>query len=387
MLRKKALTSAIPADAFDAEEDDENAELQAALKDLELLESGDPFSGEVEGSEELRSQISKEISEVSADRNTAATIKAATAKAKAKVKGKAKPNPSTDVVPEESFTPTETALRRATDYLRTIHQGAVLTEDELEEEALLLLVRNFSGDTVDGSVKKILDDTAHKKNFLIDIAGDLAKINNYDSESELDDSDTDDDFANDPGPEFLKPFPIHSETVEVPIPATPADGDLQAAATTATSGPAANTVQIRKLKESFKKYEASVVEFLHAAQDVQNRNQLGCENNGEISFLHRITDSGAHELFAVSWTDHINKMGRPVRIDTKNRVVYSPAVLFGKAVPAESFATCNVIINRAGASNKRFAGSLRDQLPDTVVRFLLTCKLLISINQEVRLCY
>ena len=375
----------------EGEEPEEVHEFEAALQDLERMECGDPFPGDVEASEELRHFMSEDIGEEAFDKQRAATIKANVIEPRSQTQ-----NPKLKKTRNAKYKPTETALEAAADYVRNLHGDSVLTESELEEEALLLLVRNFEIET-DTTVKNILDDDDRrsKKNYLLDVVGDMAALGSDSSDS---DSDSDGD-----GLEFE--IPTSDKLITVSTGATMAGGgddaeDQRFGSGSVASGSGAiagssgsSTVVpkqqvsmkeqklqklLAKLRERYQTYEASILDFLSSVADIKKRNQKPVGENGEISFLHRFVD-GQHELFAVSWANADLRQGRPTRIDSKQRVVYTPTAVFGQTIPVEDYSACDVLVTAAGASNRRYAGNLRDELPGSVVRFLLSCKMIVRL--------
>ena len=141
-------------------------------------------------------------------------------------------------------------------------------------------------------------------------------------------------------------------------------------------------------------WQGAAIKTLDAFVDCQARATLPLGHNNEIAVLMSLppdarrldhshtkdagSGSDAFDYFdciCVHWVDVNAREGRIVRLDANNRVIYSPPNLFGKKVPSIQFPSekfCD-LIPAAGAQNRRqkgTAGALRDSLPDPVIRLL-----------------
>lgn len=91
------------------------------------------------------------------------------------------------------------------------------------------------------------------------------------------------------------------------------------------------------------------------------------------------------EVHVVKWDDAGSLLGRSVRIDSRNRIVWSPPILFGKPVPAHVFSRdlYDILVPRVGARCVRQKDALRDTIPSPMVRFLAIVKAAaFAFNQE-----
>jgi len=236
--------------------------------------------------------------------------------------------------------------------------AVALTHEELEEEAILLLVKHFQEHGADSKADiEIHGAVGHAKDFEADDAEDFDLSGGSDQNDDGDsdrNSDSDGGAADDgdDGPEFG-----------------------------ANDGPAAPLKfpkYLRRWKEAF---DLSV----EALGERVKRNQHPPGHNDEISLVMSVgnvtndggdgaEDAEVPSFFFVKWTNPEICEGRYVRIDNSFRVVYAPGTMFGKKVPAEKFQTrrfaCSV--NACGAASRRIKGASgtgRDELPRELVRF------------------
>lgn len=137
--------------------------------------------------------------------------------------------------------------------------------------------------------------------------------------------------------------------------------------------------------------------------DRLERNKDTCGANDEVSLVMSLdalangddngTDIGDDvaarpKMFFAKWTNVPNFEGRIVRIDGDNRVVFSPATLFGKPAPSEPFRQPHFLnlVGNCGAASRKYRGHkgvLRDQLPSDVVRFARVTGTLIGRLSQV----
>ena len=256
---------------------------------------------------------------------------------------------------------------------------------------MLLLVKSFEhkrDDPQDQQVQDILESTRHKPP-LLDISNDLEALKDLELDTESSSSGSDDGLGD-----------VAVADADVVVSEEDANAAATEPAAVAVAVAAAHTSLPRltgKLAKAYSTWETSVLDTLKSIQDWYRRSQEPVGNNDEISFLHELVvgqnedgdDDGdevskesGHALFAVVWKDASKYIGRRVRIDGSNRVVYAPPRMFGKEVAETDFSMCDVLITHAGACNRRFAGTLRDSLPEPVVRFLRFCKLCVHhLNQ------
>ena len=252
-----------------------------------------------------------------------------------------------------------------------------MTEPEVEEEALLLLVRNYqqgSDNLGDKQVANILQSTSSSSKgarVILDVAPDLESLKQAENEEDEDSESGD-------------------EGQDVAAAARGSDALLREASASTDSAAALAAPPLTlspNLARGLSSWQESAQQALASIRDWHERSSHEVGYNDEISFLYVRNESAklaAHELFAVLWVDAAKLHGRRVRIDGQNRVVYAPAILFGKKVQPEQFQADNVLITHAGACSRRYAGTLRDTLPPLVVRFLRVAKLMMPyLNKDM----
>lgn len=271
-------------------------------------------------------------------------------------------------------------------HLRDTNQSAALTTEELEEEAVLLLVKHFQqtrsdGDLANGGGRGGVDvprsdsvvhaaigradaDAGGADADAAAAAEDLSAESGAEStDDEADESDEADDHADN----------IDEDDVET--------RDTAAAA----AGRPVQPVQPQYLKLWKQSFDLTVMCLCDRLS--RNKNSLGYHD--EVALLMYSESVGAPAesdqsdepseqpvFFFVKWTRPTELEGRYVRVEYDQpsasfRVVYAPASMFGQKVPTESFKdprfTC--FLNVCGAASRRLTGNSRDQLPQHVVRF------------------
>ncbi|CAE7824385.1 unnamed protein product [Symbiodinium sp. CCMP2456] len=146
---------------------------------------------------------------------------------------------------------------------------------------------------------------------------------------------------------------------------------------------------------AYEQWKKATTKTLESLVDRLSRCRLGIAHNDEVSFLVSLPaelqqgsileEADEHagggnslELVCVRWTDAGNRLGRSCRLDSQDRVVWAPATMFGVAVisehwPANRFSD---LIHATGAQSRKYRGSLRDGFPEPVKRFLAFARLL-----------
>ena len=260
----------------------------------------------------------------------------------------------------------------------TVGEPAGMTAAELEEEALLLLVRQQNAlrqeQPADDKPEASKRMRGHDQGKVVDYSDLLRQFEILPS-SDGDSDEDEDDQAGDA-----------EETEQAAV-----QQQRQA------HRPA-------MLQRALGTWERALSETLLSIRDAHNRCQQPIGE--EISILVRLPAEGepasdtdmdaqlrSYELVFVKWVNPAEREGRTTRVDNKNRVVWSPASLFGKVVPSEVFdlARFNYVVNTAGATSKRIRGGrgeLRDTLPPEVVRFVNFMKVAIMYANEdsVKVC-
>ena len=260
-------------------------------------------------------------------------------------------------------------IGQVVNHLRQTHgESVVLTHEELEEEAVLLLIGQFNQGA---SYDEVIDDLARKvvaEQSEFEAPGSIRNPQTYSQSSQASRTGNP---AGRVDEQILKPFVFE-------------DSDIGTSAASASSlgstdeGDEANdgTAQDR-LPRFVAKWHAEFRRTAEALAYRADRNELPLGHNDEISLLLSLQSSeecDGFQLFFVKWVDAATRTGRSVRIDKNFRVIYSPPVLFGKPVPAQSFPldVCDCLVNSCAASSRKqkgASGMLREQLPSEVIRF------------------
>ena len=146
---------------------------------------------------------------------------------------------------------------------------------------------------------------------------------------------------------------------------------------------------------AYEQWKKATTNTLESLVDRLRRCRLGIAHNDEVSFLvslpvefqqggiydeadERADGNSSFELICIRWTDARNRLGRSCRLDSQDRVVWAPGTMFGAAVksehwPANKFSD---LIHATGAQSRKYKGSLRDGFNETVKRFLAFTRLL-----------
>ena len=150
-----------------------------------------------------------------------------------------------------------------------------------------------------------------------------------------------------------------------------------------------------------RQWSAAMAQTWEAIKDARTRCLEDIGFNDELSLLARkprgVPAGGGKpeqpgELLFVKWVDVTETVGRLVRIDSDNRVVYCPASMFGRIVPTHVFMhdEHDYLVHAVGASSRKYKrqhGWLRDELPSAVVRFRAFAQVLMTYaNQELCAC-
>ncbi|CAE7562245.1 unnamed protein product [Symbiodinium sp. CCMP2592] len=279
-------------------------------------------------------------------------------------------------------------LDDAAELVRSMHtsssSGIALTQEEIEEEALLMLIRKQNEKSAASSARgqdDELDVLVHASTARRSTASGRRKSRCFE-----------DDEA------FLQQL--------LPEPATESDAGSEASAADSgvVSAGLADARESRANRKAVETWEASVSSTLQSFADRDQRLARGAGHNDEVSLLVTIpkdtrpapavafTESGegedddceAFEVICVKWTDPSRRLGRTVRLDAKNRVVYAPPHLFGAAVPVHEFplGRHEDLVHASGAQSRKYKGGMRDELPPEVQRLLLLTRMICSYANE-----
>ena len=368
--RKKATTAAAAAagsiegaPADDNEQGDDEA--GSARRDREALLAGDEFGEEVLSSDRWKSELDLDLDEENTSKkqfgelqtafgaNGKHTLPSARAIDQAIniLKGRTSDTSDTSAVPAVS--------------------GA--TRAELEEEALLLVLRFYGGHKNEALQAIVSNDKPAPGAIQPDLTAVPGKLGFFDSDCDCD-SDSGSGCSNDGGDE---------PDDEAGIAASPA-------------APARV-----KLPKQYQRWFTAMVSTLDALTDWATRREqpLGHQIAIVVSFsasaaqssdAHARSDeenAGTMELMFVKWADVLAKEGGICQVDANDRVKFCPTHIFGKFVETHFILEpkYEVLMPAAGACSTRYkgpAGALRDKLPDAVARFVLLMKLLVSYTNK-----
>ena len=359
--------------------------------DGDLLNAGYGFAEDVDNSNAEAAKMDEELGTELIEAEKTARIRKA-------VCGKKKPGmQSSGTAPSTDLQCTDVSLLdEAVQLVQNMHSHHVLSRDELEEEAVLMLVRAAqakppaSGQA--DEVQQLLVTTPERKRNQQQYAcfeDDQSFLQNILGSG---DPDAEDAGASGSDPEeadagMPQPVPVLAVTSE--------------GASSSVKVEAATGRQIKKTQRTATLWAKSFSATLASILDRSRRMQLGLGHNEEVSLLatrprdmlaQAFSADGANtdgqdaalEILCVKWTDPVKREGRTVRIDAKNRVVWAPAQLFGKAVPTQSFSLDEYtdLLHASGAQSRRYRGNCRDAFPEHVVRFVAFCRLICSYANQ-----
>ena len=248
-------------------------------------------------------------------------------------------------------------------HLKDTNQSAALTTEELEEEAVLMLVRHFQKTGSDGpgpSPDLVVTAAIGRADADADgasVAGVSVAAANLSADS-------------------------GSESGSEDAASEEEDGPAGAAKSAHVDAPLVVPPFLKRWKDCFDLTVACL-------RDRLSRNAETLGKNDEVALVMSTKCAAATSqpasddadpaseqplFFFVKWTDTSRLEGRYVRIDHASssfRVVYSPASVFGQKIPSESFSGPEFfcLLNVCGAASRRATGHSRDQLPQNVARF------------------
>ena len=378
----------------DADLDDHDAPTDPT--DEDLLGSGYGFSDDVANSSTKSQLLDEELGTQAIEAEKSSCIREAVHGKKKSARGDKK---ATEAIKSNKCNDVA-LLDDAVDLVRSMHANAnvVLTSAELEEEAVLLLVRELqkqksgtqptlagSGTTAGNAAEKadevqqLLSNAPKRKQKYACFEDDSAFLQQVLKQPDF-------ESASESGGDEMV-----------------ADAATAQAADAARACESQDSIRLqRKTQKAMEMWSASVSATLRSILDRRQRMLRGLANNEEVSLLatrpsnmlaqefsvdtEQASDA-AVEIVCVKWTDPQNRKGRIVRVDAKNRVVWAPSHLFGKEVQSQifSFNDYTDLLHASGAQSRKFKGQCRDAFPDDVVRFLAFCRLICSYaNQEPR---
>ncbi|CAE7458813.1 unnamed protein product [Symbiodinium sp. CCMP2592] len=215
-------------------------------------------------------------------------------------------------------------IDQVVNHLRETHgESVVLTHEELEEEAVLLLIRQFNQGA---SYDEVIDDLARK--FVAEQSESEAvpgSIRNPQANSQASQASR---SGNPPG-RVAFVFDDSDVCTSAASASSVASGELGSTDEGEANG---GTAQDR-LPRFVAKWHAEFRRTAEALAYRADRNELPLGHNDEVSLLLSLQsreECDGFQLFFVKWVDAATRTGRSVRIDKNFRVVYSPPVLFGK---------------------------------------------------------
>ena len=272
-------------------------------------------------------------------------------------------------------------LEETTDLVRSMHAsssaGIALTDAEIDEEALLMLIRkkNESRAATARAQEDELDAVVHAA--AARSAGAQSKYKCFENDAA-----------------FLEELTADPET----------ESEIQSDASLGETGvPSENVATARAaraLRKTVAKWEAAVTLTMQSFVDREQRMQRGPGHNDEVSLLVTIPaesrlsldqasaegqdDVDSFEIVCVKWSDPSKRQGRIVRIDKQYRIVYAAPHLFGAAIPSLAFGLSQHedLVHATGAQSRKYKGGMRDALPDLVQRFLLLARMVCAYANE-----
>ncbi len=261
-----------------------------------------------------------------------------------------------------------------------------LTGADLEEEALLVLIRR---EQVSRGASEKSDGIG--SDFLFkSTAALLEQFQQTELELELDSSDSDDNVASDDNDNE-----IGAITNTVALESGEDDTLAGMGVGTTSSISKRRKIQRNVVIKVTTLWAGHISKTLDAVMDAHGRTKLrGISNDGEISMVvtkpSRVSASSntrTIEPLFVRWHNPDEFEGRVVRVDEQNRIVWSPATLFGKPIPTQVFdpSGFDILVSAVGAKCLKQRGEARDSLPPTIVQFAHFINMLsISWNEDFR---
>ena len=252
-----------------------------------------------------------------------------------------------------------------------------LTGAQLEEEALLILIREKNKETGGASDEVNVSNRGHGCN----ISSSIQSTANLLAEFELDSSESSSDETGD-----MSQHVGHGGAyamMDSTVPVSTQHSELEDVST--VEGQSTGTVSIELDKTKKRKLQTNVVNkvlklwvehttrTLAGIRDAQQRSRATCiSTDGEVSIVVSKPGGSAVECFFVRWTNSDEMEGRTVRVDQRNRVVWSPSTLFGKPIPTRVLdpVAFDILVTASGAKCLKMRDERRDSLPDAMIRFV-----------------
>ena len=254
-------------------------------------------------------------------------------------------------------------------HLRNTHGNALgLTDDELEEEAVVLVMRSMKKDS---SYDDYVEQVAQS---LVSATGATSASSAAASASRSDE----------PGEQVRQPKLHVFQPSGVEAVAAETDTCTSAASEHESSDAGGDSQQNQGARNGYlAKWVSAFQNTAEALLDRGRRCEQPLGHEDEVALLLSVPKPGQtnkpaqtdqYQLLFVKWDDPATRTGRSVRVDNNFRVVYSPPVLFGKTVPSQKFGEQDFccLINACGAASRKSRGTggfLREQLPSPVIRF------------------
>ena len=393
--RRSQASTAAQLALLDAEEQGQADDDDVGVADADLLGSGYGFGEDVAESVAVSAALDTELGTSVVETSNTKLIQQAVSR---QGNDAAETGPCNDIG----------LIEEAMELVKAMHANSniVLTDAELEEEAVLLVIRQAQ-DKKNEQKEKSETRRAGKRKRGATVASQAGQ-----GTAEVDETEQ---LLARRASDKNQPANIYkcleNDAVFLgQILGEEADSDPEADAEDKTAandaaGPAANDCKISRAKhslpKSFLSWEKSLVSTLDSWLDRARRCALGIGHQDEVSFLVSVPvewrplgmrdardeaeGDSALELICVRWTDVRKREGRQARVDSQNRVVYAPSHVFGTAVASQSFSRdmYSDVLHACGAQSRRYKGGLRDTLPPAVVRFLAFARLLCSYANRV----
>ena len=364
------------------EMDDDNDDAQGDLEDL-CVESGYAFTDDVQDSGESAFQLDEELGTQQVTTAHVQQIKSAVKNAASRRQSKASGGRGQQAATSTPFYNDIGLVAETAAVIRETHAGREaaalsLTDVELEQEALLMIIRDRLSNPGEaagtGASGSDVQAAASRR---------ATKVDEYKC------------FEDDG--RFLASLLAMS------------DEEDEQEASNASAAPAAVAAGVSdRLPAILPAWEHAICLSLKSIQDRYRRCNLGAGYNNEVSLLvslppaartmqvqmqasqdassvQNAEPSSGFEVVCVIWTDARQRHARTTRIDTQQRVVYSPSHVFGKPQKSLCFPVHEFydLLHASGAQSRKFKGALRDPLPNDVTRFLMIARLVCSYANNV----
>lgn len=261
-----------------------------------------------------------------------------------------------------------------------------LTGAQLEEEALLILIRERNKDTGGASDEAKISSGGHGDK----ISSSIQSTANLLAEFELDSGDSSSDETGEIeqhvgyGGDDSSTVPVSTQHPELADPSI-VEGQNSSAVADERVQSKKRKLQTNVVNKLLKLWVEHTTRTLAGICDAQQRSKNTCiSTDGEVSIVVSKPGDSAVECNFVRWTNSDEMEGRTVRVDQRNRVVWSPSTLFGKPIPTTVFdpVAFDILVTASGAKCLKVRDERRDSLPDTMIRFVQFIRVLAMMFNE-----